>query len=88
MRRSLWCAFFVLPVLACAAVMDTLEKATDENSVEGKLIRGTNRLRKSFDDLDPSEEHYIGRSVAAEILAMPQYPLAEDEARLDRKSVV
>ena len=82
MRRSLWCAFFVLPVLACAAVMDTLEKATDENSVEGKLIRGTNRLRKSFDDLDPSEEHYIGRSVAAEILAMPQYPRAEDEARL------
>src|SRR6185503_10521873 len=46
------------------------------------LIRGTNRLRKSFDDLDPSEEHYIGRSVAAEILAMPQYPLAEDEAQL------
>jgi hypothetical protein len=33
--------------------------------VLGKLIRGANRLRKSFQDLDPSEEHFIGRSVAA-----------------------
>jgi len=82
MRRSLWCALVVLPIAACAAVMSTLEQATDENSVEGKLIRGTNRLRKSFQDLDPSEEHFIGRSVAAQLLAMPQYPLSADEARL------
>ena len=59
--------------------MNALEQATDENSAEGKLIRGANRLRKSFQDLDPSEEHFIGRSVAAQILAMPQYPLSEDE---------
>jgi predicted Zn-dependent protease len=82
MRRLTWCALLVLPIAACAAVMNTLEQATDENSVEGKLIRGTNRLRKSFQDLDPSEEHFIGRSVAAEILALPQYPLAEDEELL------
>ncbi len=82
MRRALLCTVLVLPVAACAAVMSTLEKATDESSVEGKLIRGANRLRKSFQDLDPSEEHYIGRSVAAEILALPQYPLAEDEVLL------
>ena len=82
MRRSVWCALLVLPIAACAAVMSTLEQATDENSVEGKLIRGTNRLRKSFQDLDPSEEHFIGRSVAAQLLAMPQYPLSTDEARL------
>jgi len=75
-------AVFVLPILACAGVMNAMEQATDENSVEGKAIRGANRLRKSFQDLDPSEEHYIGRSVAAEILSMPEYPLAQDK-RLD-----
>jgi predicted Zn-dependent protease len=69
----------LLPILACAGVMNALEQATDENTPEGKLIRGANRLRKSFQDLDPSEEHYIGRSVAAEILASPQYGLANDE---------
>lgn len=68
-----------VPIVACAGVMNALENATDENSAEGKLIRGANRLRKSFQDLDPSEEHFIGRSVAAEILAMPGYPVLEDE---------
>jgi predicted Zn-dependent protease len=83
MRRPLLCALLALPaILACAAALDSLEKATGENTVEGKLIRGANRLRKSFQDLDPSEEHFIGRSVAAEILALPQYPLSEDEAEL------
>jgi predicted Zn-dependent protease len=75
-------AVFVLPILACAGVMNALEQATDENTAEGKLIRGANRMRKSFQELDPSEEHFIGRSVAAEILSMPEYPLAQDE-RLD-----
>ncbi|MCA8964972.1 MAG: M48 family metalloprotease [Planctomycetes bacterium] len=80
MRRPLLllCAL-VLPLAACAAVMNALEGATDENTAEGKLIRGANRLRKSFQDLDPSEEHFIGRSVAAQILAMPDYPVVADE---------
>ena len=83
MRRPVLCALLALPIVAaCAAVMNTLEKATDESSAEGKLIRGANRLRKSFQDLDPSEEHYIGRSVAAQILALPQYPLEDDETLL------
>ncbi len=83
MRRLLLCAMLALvPLAACAAVMNALEGATDENSAAGKLVRGANRLRKSFQDLDPSEEHFIGRSVAAQILAMPQYPLAND-AKLD-----
>jgi predicted Zn-dependent protease len=83
MRRTLLCALVALPVvLACAAALDSLEKATGADTVEGKLIRGANRLRKSFQDIDPSEEHFIGRSVAAEILALPQYPLAADESQL------
>lgn len=69
-----------LPLAACAAVMNALEQSTDENSAEGKLVRGANRLRKSFQDLDPSEEHFIGRSVAAQILAMPDYQVSDDEA--------
>jgi predicted Zn-dependent protease len=72
-----------LAFVACAKMMVALEGATDPNSAEGKLVRGANRLRKSAQDLDPSEEHYIGRTVAAQILAMPQYPLAQDPVLLD-----
>jgi predicted Zn-dependent protease len=75
-----WCLLLAVPLAACAAVLNTLEQITPESSSEGKLIRGANRLRKSFQDLDPSEEHYIGRSVAAQILAMPNYPLLRDDA--------
>lgn len=83
MRRPLLCcALLALPIAACGAVMNALEQATDENTAEGKLVRGANRLRKSFQDLDPSEEHFIGRSVAAQILAMPEYPLDEDQRLL------
>ncbi len=78
MRRLLLLLAFALPLAACAAVMNALEEATDEGSAAGKLVRGANRLRKSFQDLDPSEEHFIGRSVAAQILAMPQYAVDSD----------
>lgn len=78
MRRLLLVLAIVVPLAACASVMNALEQATDENTAAGKLVRGANRLRKSFEDLDPSEEHFIGRSVAAQILAMPQYPLADE----------
>lgn len=81
MRRMLLLfTFCALPLAACAAVMNALEEATDENTIEGKLFRGANRLRKSFQDLDPSEEHFIGRSVAAQILSMPTYQVSGDEA--------
>lgn len=81
MRRHvlLWSLLAFLAA-ACASVMSTLERATDEGSVEGKLVRGANRVRKSFQDIDPSEEHYIGRSVAAQILALPEYPLRDEES--------
>jgi len=80
MRRLLLLfVFCALPLAACAAVLDALEQATDESTAEGKLFRGMNRLRKSFQDLDPSEEHFIGRSVGAQILAMPGYQISDDE---------
>lgn len=74
---------FAIACVACAGVMGVLEEATDPNSAEGKLVRGANRLRKSAQDLDPSEEHFIGRTVAAQILAMPQYRLAQDPTQRD-----
>jgi predicted Zn-dependent protease len=84
MRRTTLAVLVLVPALAvavaaCAEVMNALEGATDENTAEGQLIRGANRLRKSAQDLDPSEEHFIGRSVAAQILALPQYPVLSDE---------
>jgi predicted Zn-dependent protease len=82
-RASIVLLLLALPVAACATVLAGLEQMTDEDSAEGKLVRGANRLRKSFEDLDPSEEHFIGRSVAAQILAMPQYPVLDDEAAQD-----
>lgn len=70
----------LLALAACAEFLGALEDATDPDSAEGKLVRGANKLRKSAQDLDPSEEHYIGRTVAAQIVAMPQYKLSQDQA--------
>ena len=74
LARLLLGAALVLP-FGCAAVLDTLESAIPEDSAIGKGVRGVNRMRKSFEDLDPSEEHFIGRSVAAQIVALPEYPV-------------
>jgi predicted Zn-dependent protease len=78
MRRILFALCALLPLAACAAVMNALEEATGEDTAAGKLVRGANRLRKSFQDLDPSEEYFIGRSVAAQLLAMPEYAIDPD----------
>ena len=81
-RHLLLLVLLTVPMAACAAIMNALESATDENTATGKYVRGANRMRKSFQDLDPSEEHFIGRSVAAQILAMPEYRLSDDEKLL------
>ena len=78
MRRFLFVLCALLPLAACAAVMNALEEATGEDTAAGKLVRGANRLRKSFQDLDPSEEYFIGRSVAAQLLAMREYAIDPD----------
>ncbi len=72
----------VVGFAACADVMNELEKATDQNSLVGKAVRGANRVRKSFQDLDPAEEHYIGRAVAAQVLTRG-YEVSKDEALAD-----
>jgi len=69
--------------VACAETLNSLEKATTEGTAAGDLVRGVNRARKSFEDLDPSEEHYIGRAVAAQVVAQPEYPLSTNENLID-----
>ena len=54
----------------CAVVektSDAMADATKGSSVEG-IFRGTARLAESYRDYSTSEEHYIGRSVSAQIL--------------------
>jgi predicted Zn-dependent protease len=54
----------------CAVVektSDAMADATKGSSVEG-IFRGTARLAESSRDYSTSEEHYIGRSVSAQIL--------------------
>ena len=44
----------------------------------GRVAKGVNALRKSAEEITDSEEHYIGRAVAANILGQPRYrPLAD-----------
>jgi predicted Zn-dependent protease len=84
MRRPTWlCLCVVVLAVACAETLNFLERGTPEGSAEGDLVRGMNRLRKSFEDLDPSEEHYIGRAVAAQVVAQPEYALSSNEALTD-----
>jgi len=54
----------------CAIVektSDAMADATKGSSVEG-IFRGTARMAESYRDYSTSEEHYIGRSVSAQIL--------------------
>jgi predicted Zn-dependent protease len=85
MRRSLPIAVLgaLVFVLACSEVTDFIKDNTAEGSPLHDAATGIEALRKSFQELDPSEEHYIGRSVAAEILAMPAYAPSDDEALAD-----
>ena len=77
MKASFWIGCLALGLIGCAGVLNSLEQSTTEDSAIGKLVRGANRIRKSAEDLDPSEEHFIGRAVAAAILAFPDYKLAD-----------
>ena len=67
---------------SCRAIergADALADATAGSGVSG-VFRGTARMAEGFRDYSPSEEHYIGRAVAAEILS--RFKAHKDE-RLD-----
>lgn len=65
-------------LFACADVMNTLEENTSSTTTLGKLVRGANQVRKSYEDFDPAEEHFIGRAVAAQLLQRG-YDVSKDE---------
>src|SRR5687767_15815681 len=63
-------AAWIASCARCAVVeenSDAMADATKGSSVEG-IFRGTARLAESSRDYSTSEEHYIGRSVSAQIL--------------------
>ena len=82
-RAALLCLGAVAFAMACASALKSLEGATTEGTAAGDLVRGLNRARKSFEDLDPSEEHFVGRAVAAQVVATPEYPLSGNESLVD-----
>ncbi len=77
-----------LAAVGCQQMMQALEESTTEDTVLGKSVRGVNRARKAFTDLDPSEEHYVGRAVAAQILSEPRYVVSDDQALQDYVNLV
>lgn len=64
---------------------DTLAAATSGTAVSG-VFGGIARTAESMKDYSPSQEHFIGRSVAAEVLS--QYKVHPDKALQDYVNVV
>jgi len=65
---------------ATALVLAGCATAVQKVIEHGEGIINTARaLRKGFENLTPSEEHYLGRAVSAHMLGI--YPLREDEKR-------
>jgi len=46
-----------------------------------KALRGSRLALRSFRDINVDQEHYIGRSVCAEVLANPSFRVSDDRAR-------
>jgi len=76
MKRNLFIAALVAVIFSPAS-----SPAADWGSIAGSVIQGTAQLAEAAKDITPSEEHYIGRAVAAMVLA--KYPLLNN-ASLNR----
>jgi predicted Zn-dependent protease len=71
-------AFLLSGCRAIESGADALADATAGSAVSN-VFRGTARAAESFKDYSPSEEHFIGRAVAAEVLSRYQ---VHDDPRL------
>ena len=73
-RRTLWPAALAVAVLAGCASMTKLgtQVAQDQGMITADQAESINRtgdaIAKSFEDITPEQEYYIGRAVAADIL--------------------
>lgn len=64
--------------LAVLIAIPSSAKAFDLGQALGSAIGGVQQLAEAAKEITPSEEHYIGRAVAAMVLA--KYPLLDDPA--------
>lgn len=68
----------ILILIALLIVVPASAKALDINKVVGQAVTGATMMAEAAKDITPSEEHYIGRAVAATILS--RYPLVNNPA--------
>jgi len=55
------------------ALVPSSSRAVDWGSIAGSVVQGTVQMAEAAKEITPSEEHYIGRAVAAMVMA--KYPL-------------
>lgn len=82
--RRLIVLFLGLSILGCKAAGKLAERGLGDFIGEEKaesILNVVEAARKGFEDLTPSEEYYIGRAVAANILQ--KYRVFEDESLTD-----
>ncbi len=84
-RRALLAGVGVVAVASlagCAAVSDVADVAADTGAIsedQAESIQKTSgAIEKTFEDITPRQEYYIGRAVAAQVLR--QYDVYDDEA--------
>lgn len=68
--------YFICCLLAMFSLTPFAAGAFDIGQAIGTAITGTQQLAEASKDITPSEEHYIGRAVAAMILS--KYPLLDN----------
>ncbi len=93
-REHLWLLLVCLTIGGCAAADQVIKGSTGilerhgyiTDEQKDSLDRTAIAFRKGFQDLTDEEEYYIGRSVAANILA--RYPMHSDRALQDYINLV
>lgn len=68
-------------MIATLTLLPSAARAQDWGKIIGSTIGGVQQLAEASKEITPSEEHYIGRAVAATIIA--KYPLLDNPALTD-----
>lgn len=71
--------YIIILIFAFASLMTVnAAHAIDIGSAIGTAVTGVQKVAEASKDITPSEEHYIGRTVAA--MVVDRYPLVQDQA--------
>lgn len=73
--------YFIILILLTLFTLPSSAKAFDIGQAIGSAIGGIGQLAEAAKEITPSEEHYIGRAVAAMILS--KYPLLDNPSLTD-----